>query len=110
MPVSGYELLNRLLRGYSEEVRAAANLTRHMGMAARAGDSAGFAAVRTAFEASRNRSEAWRLSIRLCREMMISGTAESRTGWSVVPPSAPGPVFALDPQEPGAVFRIHPAA
>jgi hypothetical protein len=110
LPVSEYELLNRLLRGYAEEVRAAASLTRHLGLAARAGDPVGFAAATAAFKAARKRSEAWLLSIRICREMMNREPAENRIGWSVVPPSAPEPVFAPDLQDSGAPFRIHPAA
>jgi len=33
LPASEEDLLNRLLRGYAEEVRSASGLTRHLGLA-----------------------------------------------------------------------------
>ncbi|HVW08391.1 MAG TPA: hypothetical protein VHC90_07405 [Bryobacteraceae bacterium] len=95
MPVSEDELLTRLLLGYAEAVRSAAALTRHLGLAARAGDHVGFATVREAFEAARKRSESYRLAIQICREMKMTRTgAAYHPGWSVVPPAAPPVAFA----------------
>lgn len=87
MPES--QLLNRLLRGYAEEVRNAASLTRHLGLAARAGDPVGFATARAAFEAAKKRCDAFVLSIQICREMMeVASDSATRPGLSLVPPPA----------------------
>lgn len=111
MPVSEDELLNRLLRGYAEEVRIAAGLTRHLGLAARMGDRGGFAAARAAFEDARKRSEAYRLSIEMHREMLEARRdAGSRRGWSVVSPASQQSPFALPSPHAGESIRVNPAA
>ncbi len=99
MPASESQLLNRLHRGYAEEVRYAASLTRHLGLAARAGDRVGFATAKAAFEAAKKRCEALLLSIEICREMMEAASdSASRPGLSLVP--SPAPVTALVPWSP----------
>jgi len=111
LPASEEDLLNRLLRGYAEEVRSASGLTRHLGLAARACDPAGFAAARDAFQAARQRSEAYRLSIEICRRMMEDrADSASRPGWSVVASAAPEPVFAPDLQDAKKSIQINSAA
>jgi alpha-beta hydrolase superfamily lysophospholipase len=111
LPVSHDELLNHLLREHAEEVRTAARVTRHMGLAARAGDHAGFAAAKAEFDAARKRSESLGLSIQICREMLEKRSgAGSRSGWSIVPPSAPAPILAPDLESGRKPIRIDPAA
>ncbi|HEU5021506.1 MAG TPA: hypothetical protein VFT60_06435 [Bryobacteraceae bacterium] len=110
MPVSEEDLLNRLLRAHAEELRTTANLTRHLGLAARARDQGGFAAAKAAFEASAKRCEALRLSLWICQEMRETQLSVNRAGLSIVPLPAPPTVTEPQAKRDQNSVQIHPAA